>query len=200
LLIWRWTQVGNKSDAIKIACDFISIQSLAQTHQLVSELREHRLAAKWGEDVLALYDTLYHAYSAFPALQETADLQQRSAQNAETLYHSPNLPPTSPPNPSLDDCAMIIDDSSIAVDDPSMAVDDSTVTAMTVGDSATTIGDPPPSKRQRKLHLRHINEKQRRRDAMQEARRTEPNGDFKFLCPLCPEVSYFDRSGLLGHL
>jgi hypothetical protein len=179
-------------------------------------LREHRLAAKWGDDVLALYDTLYHAYSALPALQKTANLHQRIlctpiAPNAETPYHALNL--NAHKNPSLEDGAMVIHDSAVILNDSSMvfddfplAVDDSTLivdSATTVGDSAMTI-DPvlftPDSKRQRKLLLRRINVKKRRQDAMQGARRTEPDGDFKFLCPLCPEVCYFDRSGLLGHL
>jgi hypothetical protein len=181
-------------------------------------LREHRLAAKWGDDVLALYDTLYHAYSALPVLQKTVDLHQRilctpTAPNAETPYHSLD-PLNTPKNLSLEDGAMIIHDSavtinysSMVVDDFPLAVDDSTLTvnsAMNVGDSPMTIEDPlpftPDSKRQRKLLLRRINEKRRRQDAMQEERRTEPDGDFKFLCPLCPEVCYFGRSGLLGHL
>ena len=79
--------MANKSDAIKIACDYISLQNLSITHQLVSESREYRLTSQTGEDVLSLYDTLYHMYCSLPGLSELAMTQQ-------------NLPTSDHPNPA----------------------------------------------------------------------------------------------------
>ena len=55
-------KVSNKSDAIKIACDFVSIENLVETVRLVGEFREHRLACDWGDDVLQLYASLWYAW------------------------------------------------------------------------------------------------------------------------------------------
>lgn len=55
-------QVSNQTDAVKIACDFISIENVAETRRICDELRQHRLATGVGEDVLQLYTTLWHAW------------------------------------------------------------------------------------------------------------------------------------------
>jgi hypothetical protein len=55
-------QVSNQADAVKIACDFISIENVAETQRICDELRQHRLATGVGEDVLQLYTTLWHAW------------------------------------------------------------------------------------------------------------------------------------------
>jgi hypothetical protein len=64
-------QVGNKADAIKIACDFVSLQNLHVTLQLVPEFCQYRMATKGGDDVLSLYDTLYRAYVSLPMLRRS---------------------------------------------------------------------------------------------------------------------------------
>ena len=56
-------QVSNQTDAVKIACDFISIENVAETQRICDELRQHRLATGVGEDVLQLYTTLWHAWT-----------------------------------------------------------------------------------------------------------------------------------------
>src|SRR6266849_3528046 len=65
-------QVANKSDAIKIACDFVSMQNLTVTERLVHSFRQHRLAVKWGDDLLVLHSTLYYLYISLPKLREVA--------------------------------------------------------------------------------------------------------------------------------
>ncbi|KAL6303835.1 hypothetical protein BKA93DRAFT_720606, partial [Sparassis latifolia] len=57
-------QVSNQTDAIKIACDFISIANLAHTQNVVDELREQRLLSGWGDDVLQFYTTLWYAWTS----------------------------------------------------------------------------------------------------------------------------------------
>ncbi|KAF7984188.1 hypothetical protein HWV62_15956 [Athelia sp. TMB] len=55
-------QVSNAADAIKIACDFVDVDNLAETQGLVSEFRLQRIATGSGDDVLQLYNTLWHAW------------------------------------------------------------------------------------------------------------------------------------------
>ncbi|KAH7917085.1 hypothetical protein BV22DRAFT_988083, partial [Leucogyrophana mollusca] len=56
-------QVSNATDAIKIACDFVSIKNLAASEHLVNELRSQRLCQDWvGDDVLQYYTTLWYAW------------------------------------------------------------------------------------------------------------------------------------------
>jgi hypothetical protein len=61
--------VSNGSDAIKIACDFLSIESLIASRQLAEEFRVQRLVHKWPEDVLQLDVTLWHAWNSLRKLQ-----------------------------------------------------------------------------------------------------------------------------------
>ena len=49
-------------DAIKIACDYISIVNLPATCQLVPSFRKHCLATNSGDDVLQLLNVLWFAY------------------------------------------------------------------------------------------------------------------------------------------
>jgi len=58
------TQVSNAADAIKMACDFISVHNIRQTRQLIPEFRLHRLATGWGDDVLQFYATLWYAWKS----------------------------------------------------------------------------------------------------------------------------------------
>jgi hypothetical protein len=69
-------KVSNKSDAIKIACDFISMENLHRTERLVGEFREHRLASNWGDDVLQLYTSLWYAWISLSPL-DPANAQVR---------------------------------------------------------------------------------------------------------------------------
>jgi hypothetical protein len=57
-------------DAIKIACDHVSIQHLDQIEQLVAEFREQRLASGHGEDVLQFYTMLWYAWLSLRQLRE----------------------------------------------------------------------------------------------------------------------------------
>jgi hypothetical protein len=63
-------QVCNQADAIKIACDFLSAESLLASHDLGEEFRRQRLTRRWPEDVLQLETTLWHAWSSLRRLQD----------------------------------------------------------------------------------------------------------------------------------
>jgi hypothetical protein len=55
-------QVSNATNAMKIACDYVSIANLLATLQVARELREHRLATQSGDDVLQYHTLLWYAY------------------------------------------------------------------------------------------------------------------------------------------
>ncbi|KAH9048628.1 hypothetical protein EDB83DRAFT_2170073, partial [Lactarius deliciosus] len=55
-------QVSNVTNAIKIACDFVSAEHLSTTIGLVSTFRQHRISKQSGDDVLQVYTTLLHAW------------------------------------------------------------------------------------------------------------------------------------------
>jgi hypothetical protein len=57
-------QVANYADAIKIACDFMSVDNLKRTERVAGELRRQRLAVLYGDDVLAFYLTLWYTWEA----------------------------------------------------------------------------------------------------------------------------------------
>ncbi|KAF7983371.1 hypothetical protein HWV62_22363 [Athelia sp. TMB] len=55
-------QVSNACDAIKIALDFLDVESLNRTVQLAHEFRNHRKATSQGDDVLQLNTLLWYAW------------------------------------------------------------------------------------------------------------------------------------------
>lgn len=67
-------QVCNQANAIKIACDFLSAESLLDSDILGQEFRKQRLVRRWPEDVLQLETTLWHAWSSLQRLQDEAAL------------------------------------------------------------------------------------------------------------------------------
>ena len=67
-------QVCNQADAIKIACDFLSAESLLASDILGEEFRKQRLMQRWPEDVLQLETTLWHAWNSLRRLQDEAVL------------------------------------------------------------------------------------------------------------------------------
>ncbi|KAI0063956.1 hypothetical protein BV25DRAFT_1800975, partial [Artomyces pyxidatus] len=61
-------QVSNQTDAVKVACDFLSIENLSVTERLAHDFRRHRLAGGFAPDVLQLYPTLWYAWRALGLL------------------------------------------------------------------------------------------------------------------------------------
>ena len=57
-------QVRNVQSAVKIACDFVSLQTLDRTFQLLSEQREHRLKGGGNHDVLQIRALLWYAWKS----------------------------------------------------------------------------------------------------------------------------------------
>ncbi|RDX40357.1 hypothetical protein OH76DRAFT_1334227, partial [Lentinus brumalis] len=55
-------QVRNLQSAIKVACDFVSLQNIDRTLGLLQEQRKHRLYNQGPEDVLQLHVLLWYAW------------------------------------------------------------------------------------------------------------------------------------------
>lgn len=99
-LITAHIQVSNVTGAIKVACDFISVENLPQTLKLVDELRDHRLAISGGDDLLQLHSTLWYAWLTLSDRYDTlspsreheaqphdVEMQDASASIPEQLIH-----------------------------------------------------------------------------------------------------------------
>ena len=197
-------QVANKADAIKIACDFISVQNIHVTHRLVSEFREHRLAVGKGDDVLSLYDTLYRAYVSFPMLRTLAiaplTVKSDDSQDDDIVCTSGSALLSQPIDETAtsDNSAMAVNETAIS-DNSAMAVDKITIS----DNSAIAVDDPRSLRKLHKMMLGRENAKNKRRLlllAQRQLERQTPKKGFDFICPLCSETSYFNRNGLLGHL
>lgn len=70
-------QVTNLADAVKIACDFVSIPAISSCVKVQAELRKHRLAVDHPAEVLPVYCMLYDAYQTVNnvrTLEEHAEL------------------------------------------------------------------------------------------------------------------------------
>jgi hypothetical protein len=61
--------VSNQADAIKIACDYVSMDNLTETVRLFDKFREHRLATGEGDDVLQLFNVLWYAWKSLSRLR-----------------------------------------------------------------------------------------------------------------------------------
>ncbi|KAI0735948.1 hypothetical protein C8Q76DRAFT_611649, partial [Earliella scabrosa] len=64
-------QVSNQANCIKIACDFISPQSLAMCERLSVEFRQQRLAKHWPPDVIPFAPLLYYTWICTSRLTTT---------------------------------------------------------------------------------------------------------------------------------
>jgi hypothetical protein len=93
--------VANLSGAIKIACDFISIDNLKRTHRVVRELRHQRLAYSWdddgkawGDDPIELEKTLYYAYLSLTRRYKMASATQPAcpAFTSSSIIHGQSAP------------------------------------------------------------------------------------------------------------
>jgi hypothetical protein len=62
-------QVSNVSATIKITCDFLSVESLSASFELVDEFRAQRLIHHWPDDVLQLETTLWHAWNTLSEIR-----------------------------------------------------------------------------------------------------------------------------------
>lgn len=68
-------QVRNIRNAVKVACDFVSVENLERTCQVASELRLQRLVSQ-GDDVLQLPMLLWYAWCAVTAAESTSTGKQ----------------------------------------------------------------------------------------------------------------------------
>ncbi|KAI0059793.1 hypothetical protein BV25DRAFT_1808342, partial [Artomyces pyxidatus] len=70
-------QVSNETDTIKIACDFLSVEDVAASIRVASELRMQRLARGFGDDVLQLTNCLWYAWLSLRHHQAKQTLDDR---------------------------------------------------------------------------------------------------------------------------
>ncbi|KAI0365278.1 hypothetical protein BV20DRAFT_1038982 [Pilatotrama ljubarskyi] len=61
-------QVANQANCIKIACDFVSPESIGVCLKLSSEFRAQRIARGWPLDVLPVVSMLYYAWTSCDSL------------------------------------------------------------------------------------------------------------------------------------
>ncbi|KAL6299902.1 hypothetical protein BKA93DRAFT_741529 [Sparassis latifolia] len=83
-------QVSNEMDAIKIACDFLSVEHLLQTQDLIAQFRYQRIRSTSGDDILQFYTTLWYAWSSLfsncsgcPIISEEDDISHPSLTSDE---------------------------------------------------------------------------------------------------------------------
>jgi len=81
-------QVSNITSAIKIACDFISVEHLSTTIGLVSTFRQHRISTQSGDDVLQIYTTLLHAWCSLARFHELYSKHGVNFEGMSSLYLS----------------------------------------------------------------------------------------------------------------
>ena len=71
------------TDAIKIACDFLSIESLAASSQLIHEFRKQRLVHRWPEDVLQFETSLWHAWNSLSCLSTITAYREQTYKSTD---------------------------------------------------------------------------------------------------------------------
>jgi hypothetical protein len=92
-------QVSNVTDTMKIACDFLSVESLAASRLLIKEFRTQRLARSWPEDVLQLDTSIWYAWNSLYHLHAIAPSPNYALDNPGNPTTRPNsdLPRMSTP-------------------------------------------------------------------------------------------------------
>ncbi|KAG8905755.1 hypothetical protein FRB99_008328 [Tulasnella sp. 403] len=63
-------QVCNLADCIKVAVDFVSPENVQRCEKLTKEFREQNQAKAWKEDVLELWQTMFHAWNSMRKVLE----------------------------------------------------------------------------------------------------------------------------------
>lgn len=173
--------MSNASDAIKIACDFLSVESLEATEHLVREFRQQRLATGSGDDVLQLYKTLWYAWTWLSEQEISPPVQ-------------PNT------NDSAGGARCYIQDDNIASDtfapaDPSVNPETSRPMDNLWPSPASHEACHSFSKTQRQTERN----RRKRRLQVYAKREVKPQaGQEVVRCPLC--VGTFNRNGLINHL
>ena len=66
-------QVSNQANCIKVACDFISPESIAFCHQLSDEFRNQRLVRRWPPDVIPFTHMVYYTWMSSSTLSFSSD-------------------------------------------------------------------------------------------------------------------------------
>lgn len=186
-------QVSNATNAIKIACDFVSIERIATTERLIQQFRHHRLniGPNLGDDVLQLYHTLWYAWKwlakqrdttnaaamsdairrlSFDVSEATANNYNLAGDHSYTAFHS-----NRPLMGSSD-----MDGSRPPVDETNC------------DDHILDAPSRPPNKAERR---RAFNKEKRKRKVLGE--RPAISGH-NARCPLCE--GSFNRNGLICHL
>jgi hypothetical protein len=193
-----YPQVGNAVDAIKIACDFMSLDNITTTQQLVGELRQQRLSTSWGDDVLQFYEALWYAWRSlsrptYPILPSegapsSSFFAEASTDDIQTTSHPSGFDPS-------DDLAMPmdVDPNTHAL---SMDVDPNTHTTAQCGNKHDAV-TPSSAK---VLRRRMFRKEKRAVEALRRNSAPKPGHDFR--CPFATSESSraFNIGGLIDHL
>jgi len=171
-------------DAIKIACDHVSVQHLDQIEQLVAEFREQRLASGHGEDVLQFYTMLWYAWLSLRQLREI-------------------VPAGEPLGVVLD--SSINEDISMAEPGGGLGSSNSSSNLVHGSSSAVSVDNRFPAAHNQPNSTAAVTlKKDRRRQKNRANKRAKVTGArphkpvAEFLCPCCSRI--LGRSGLIGHV
>ncbi|GBE89655.1 hypothetical protein SCP_1603190 [Sparassis crispa] len=180
-------QVSNEVDAIKIACDFLSINNVRETQEVVSQLRYQRLQSGFGDDVLQFFTTLWYTWKSLSHMSELVAVPDIFIVGGDT--HS------EPPATSED----------ILAEEQENALSFDTLAITSPGTRQIhEICSPTASHlTQGRDTLSHLEEKKKRRKEKKHAKahsqRPQKPG-FDFTCPIPHCAGYYHRAGLLDHL
>lgn len=157
-------------DAVKIACDYISIANLPATHKLMPSFREHRLATNSGDDVLQLLNVLWFAYIWLSKQSWTQSL------------------------PTMDDGAEDFLMAAMNAEDAPMA--DISISRLPPSPGSSSLVPLQDANRTKAQHKSAKYNKRRKANLIKKGGAVNP--DHKITCPLCPRK--FNRNGAIDHL
>lgn len=199
--------MSNVSDSIKIACDFLDAENLAETRDLVAEFRLHRIATKTGDDVLQLYNTLWHCWCSLSEQEEKVYSRASRVRPAHPKYppmyhnvnfqsdaelHGSSMDPEPPYHDPLGDSAS---GSSFLTTQAAHTAEDSRSQAQ--GQQDIPLPDNHPTQAStRKSRIREKRKEKHRLEVQGLRIRGPPN--LNCSCPICPRR--FGRFGLIDHL
>lgn len=175
--------MSNAADAIKIACNFISMDNLIETRRLVDEFRQQRLSTKegdviFGDDVLQLYTTMWYTWLSLSPQYQTNSPEDLSS-TSECPESSAGL------ETETRDLDLVVES------DPSsgpMEVDSDVVAAIPSADVTLPSAGVLRRREQRKM----------KRALVAANRPHKPGHDFT--CPFSTSQRAFNLGGLVDHL
>lgn len=85
-------QVCNLADCIKVAVDFVSPENIERCEELTRDFRKENRTFAWKEDVLALRQTMFHAWNSLTRLPpSTNSTSEPSTSQTQVPEHADDL-------------------------------------------------------------------------------------------------------------